>query len=297
MLFSNLHVGTNMTSFDSRLKGILLGVRKKTTILNLKISILQLQIVSHLVINLISKRQPILLIKEWTYLDFNDYINNELQGSLENLIMYQQKWLGGLLTNHKSVFFSSKLNNTDLLTLRSKKKFPSLVCFFNTNLAKWALWESYNLKVPLSALIDSDSQFFGLIHYPVISNNKSINSSLLYLSTICNSIKYGRKKEVFRVLSISIYKSRFGFKQKGKKKNLRQMCNNTLKGYVADFKKYKKVRENIYKKFRLFKEWKRKRWIKIRGKWKEITLTKIQGRWKLPKIWEKRKITKSRKVY
>jgi ribosomal protein S2 len=64
MLFSNLHVGTNINSFDSRLKGILLGVRKKTTILNLKISILQLQIVSHLVINLISKRQPILLIKE-----------------------------------------------------------------------------------------------------------------------------------------------------------------------------------------------------------------------------------------
>lgn len=276
MLFSNLHVGTNINSFDSRLKGILLGVRKKTTILNLKISILQLQIVSHLVINLISKRQPILLIKEWTYLDFNDYIKNELQGNLENLILYQQKWVGGLLTNHKSVFFSSKFKNAHLFELRSKKKFPSLVCFFNANLAKWALLESYNLKVPLSALIDSDSQFFSLIHYPIISNNKNINSSLLYLSTICNSIKYGHKKEVFRILSISNSKSKFLFQQKRIKKSLRQICYKSLKAYIPEVNKYKKFRKNIYIKFRLFK------------KWKKI---------KLPKKVKMKKRTKRRKLY
>lgn len=286
MLFSNLHVGTNINSFDTRLKGILLGLRKKTTILNLKISILQLQLLSHLIINLISKRQSILLIKEWTYLDFNDYIKNELHDSLENLLLYQQKWIGGLLTNHKSVFFSTKFKNEHLFSIRSKKRFPSLVCFFNPNLAKWALLESYNLKVPLSALVDSDSNYFDFINYPIISNNKSINSSLLYLSTICNSVKYGRKKEVFRVLSISNSQSKHLYMQKGMKKNIRRGCKKTLRSYIGYSSTYKKMKKILYKKYYYFT----KKWKKVSKK-----LSYIKSRHRRINYSKKRKIINFKK--
>jgi hypothetical protein len=57
-------------------------------------------------------------------------------------------------------------------------------------------------------LIDSDSSHFKLINYPIIASNKNINGSLLYLSVICNSIKYGRRKEIGRVLRFSNYEQK-----------------------------------------------------------------------------------------
>jgi len=235
MLFANLHVGHSVNFFNSRLKGILIGVRKKTCILNLNISILQFQILSNLVLNLISRRHPILLVKEWNYLKFNDYISKQLLGSMKNLVIYEEKWFGGTLSNYKSVFFCSKFENKNLLNLQQKKRFPSLLCFFNSNLSNWALLEGYNLKIPTASLIDIDSQFFSLVNYPIISNNKNINSSLLYISVICNSVKYGRKKEVTRILKFS----EFLYNQPKTKRLMRTIKNKKAGKYNSLLESYK----------------------------------------------------------
>lgn len=205
MLFANLHVGHSKVFLNSRLKGILVGVRKKFCILNVSQSLLQLQIVSNLILNLISRRHCLLLIKEWNYIYFSQYIEKQLGISMPNLVIYEQKWFGGTLSNYKSVFYSKKFKTINLKKLKNKKRFPSVICLFNSNLSKWGLLEGYNLNIPTISLIDSDSIFFPFVNYPIVSSNKQINSSLLYLSVICNSIKYGRKKEITRILRLSEY--------------------------------------------------------------------------------------------
>lgn len=202
MLFNNLHVGVTINFFDSQLKGALIGLRKKTTILNLKISIIELQLLSNLIINLTTKRAVVFLIREWSYVNYYWYIRRLFP--FKNLIVWEQRWIGGILTNYKSVFNSKKLkpNNytINLITNKKSRRFPSLICFFDSNLSKHALFESSTVDVPIASLIDSDSRFFNLINYPVISNNKSVNASLLYLTTILNSLLYGRKKEMLKIL-------------------------------------------------------------------------------------------------
>jgi ribosomal protein S2 len=64
MIFANLHVGHAVEYFDSKLKGILIGSRNRVFILDLKVSILQLSVVSNLILNLSSKRNDILVVKE-----------------------------------------------------------------------------------------------------------------------------------------------------------------------------------------------------------------------------------------
>ena len=203
MLSASLHVGHSLNTFNSEIKGILLGLRKKIFILDLKISILQYKIISNLIINLISKRHPILLIKEFNYINFQKYISDNWSLPFLDIVIYEGKWIGGSLTNYKFVLNSSKIKTFNLKNLSTYNRFPSLVCFFNSNFSNWALLESYNLRIPISSLINSDSLFFKLINYPVNSNNRNINSSLFYISVICNSILYGKKKEVSRILKLS----------------------------------------------------------------------------------------------
>lgn len=200
LLFANVHVGHTVKFFNSQLKGYLLGLRQQTFIFNLNLSILQYQIISNLITDLISKRHAILLVKEFNFIKIEENLKFYLSNFGKNIVFHEKKWFGGTLTNYKSVQYSSKFDNLVLKKLYGRKRFPSALCILDTNMNKWALFEGYNLGIPLISLINTDSIYPNLVDYPIASNNKAINSILLYFYILCNSIKLGRQKEVKRVL-------------------------------------------------------------------------------------------------
>ena len=205
MLSANLHIGHTLNTFNSQVKGILLGLRKKKLILDLSLSIFQIQIISNFIIGIVSKRHPVLLIKQFDYFNLSDYIKKNWVMYPSDIVVHDSKWVGGTLTNHKFVLTCKKFKSLDFVKLRNYNRFPSLVCLFDANYSQWAFMEAYNLSIPISSLISSDSIFFKLVNYPFISNNRNINSFLFYVSVICNSITYAKKKEVSRILNLSNY--------------------------------------------------------------------------------------------
>lgn len=79
---------------------------------------------------------------------------------------------------------------------------PSLLFIFNTNRSKWALLEGHSLEIPITAVLGNDSQYFDIINYPIIGNNKTFESTYLYISVLRNAIIAGKRKERLKILRI-----------------------------------------------------------------------------------------------
>lgn len=227
LLLANMHVGYSLKLFNTELKGFLLGLRQKTFILNTNLSILQLQIISNILINLSSKRHSILMAKEFNYVSIEKCLQKYISNFGKSVVLHEKRWYGGTLTNYKSVQNSSKFNNLSLQKLHLKKRFPSILCISNPDLNKWALFEGYNLGIPVCGLIDSDTINAKLVDYPVIGNNKGLNSILLYFFVLCNSIKKGRQKELQYILQL--YNS---------KENHKRLDNFIWRKYLIRKKKF-----------------------------------------------------------
>ena len=62
--------------------------------------------------------------------------------------------------------------------------------------------EAVNLDIPISAVIDTNSNWIANINYPIAANNKSFEVNLLTLHMIKNSLIKGEQKEISKVLRI-----------------------------------------------------------------------------------------------
>ena len=118
------------------------------------------------------------------------------------------RWLGGMLTNWGTISNSiKKLEkiNIELLkmtVLRDKlqrslggisemKKIPDLVFIIDTNYESLAIKESIKLRIPIIAILDSNSDPEG-IDFPIPGNDDARRSIDLY----CNLIKETKKPNV-----------------------------------------------------------------------------------------------------
>lgn len=212
---AKLHIGHTNKFFNVQLKSILLGFRFKVSILDITYSIWQFQIISNLVTKLMSKRHFLLIIKDWNFFYVNKYMK-----SVDKICVHDTKWIGGLLTNYKSIFYKRLNSNLSLSNFLKKKRYPSIIFLFDTNASKWALFESFNLGIPTVSLVDSDSLYFKSITYPVVGNNKNIDAILLYLLVIKNSALLGFRQEIVRVLYLQEFLSSKNKKDRTRKKNI-----------------------------------------------------------------------------
>lgn len=195
---SNVHVGHIRRFLNVKIKPYLLGQRSNIYILNISHTSSQFKILINILINLISTRQKLLIVKDRDVFNFRDSLN------LKNVYFYDTKWIGGALTNFKKVRQSKTfiLNNNLYSGLGSMRFMPSLVFFFDSNLSKWALIESSNLEILISSIVDTNTDLFDHINYPIIGNNKSFESMYLYLYLIKNAVLKGRQKELLKILRI-----------------------------------------------------------------------------------------------
>ena len=82
------------------------------------------------------------------------------------------------------------------------KSLPSIIFFLDINFSYWSILEAVNLDIPISALIDTNTNSIANINYPIAANNKSFESNLLFLHMIKNAVLKGQQKEVFKILRI-----------------------------------------------------------------------------------------------
>lgn len=198
MVVSNVHLGHTRKFLNINIKPYLLGRRSNIYILNVAYTVHQLKIIFLFIINLISIRQNLLLVKD------RDVFNFKKNIKLKNVFFFDKKWIGGILTNYRKVRQSIKFKkeNTTYNSLLVMRYLPSLIFFFDPDLSHWALKEASNLNIPISAVIDTNILFLKLINYPIVGNNKSFESLHLYLNLIRQATLKGRQKELLKVLKI-----------------------------------------------------------------------------------------------
>ena len=198
LILSNVYLGDNLAFVNVKLKPYLYGFKNGFHILNIVFTKIQFNILINNIINLVALRQKILIVKDL------DYYNLTLSLNSKNVFYYNKKWIGGVLTNFRVVRKCEKFfdNNKYSNNLSLMRYMPSMVFLFNVNISKWALFEAYNLEIPLSAIINSNSQFFEFVNYPVIGNNQTFESIYLYVNVLKNAFLKGKKKERLRILHI-----------------------------------------------------------------------------------------------
>lgn len=198
LLLSNVYMGNSKNLINTKIKSYLLGYKNGFHVINFAYTHLQLKLLINILINIISLRQKILIVKNLDSFNLITFFN------YKNVFFYDKKWIGGLLTNHRIVRKSSKFKKENYYTnsLGTLRYMPSLLFLFNNNISKWALLEAVNLEIPVSAIINSNSIHVDLINYPIVGNNESFNSIFLYVNVIKNAILKGKQKERLSIMRI-----------------------------------------------------------------------------------------------
>lgn len=198
MLLSNIHVGNTTRFLNVKIKPYLFGRRGSVYLFNISTTYVQLKLFLTLLINLVSRRRKLLIVKDRDFYNFQSLLN------IRHTYYYYKKWIGGSLTNFRKVRKSPKfkVDNNFYFGLGAMRYIPSLVFFFNPNLSHWALKESVNLDLPIASIINANSAYSSFITYPIGGNNQSFEAVYLYTFLIKNALVKGRQKEKLKILRL-----------------------------------------------------------------------------------------------
>ena len=195
LLIVNAHLGHTRKFLNIKIKPYLMGQRANIYLINVSHTAHQFKVFLNVLVNLFSLRKKLLIIKDFTFFDFKSIMLNS------RIYYYDRKWIGGLLTNFKKVRRNSKFIKSKN-SLQDMKSLPSMVFFLDINFSYWAVLEAVNLDIPISAVIDTNTNSIDNINYPIAANNKSFEANLLFLHMIKNAVVKGEQKEVSKVLRI-----------------------------------------------------------------------------------------------
>jgi ribosomal protein S2 len=159
----------NLNKINKKNFNFIYGFRHNFSIINLKLTIFYIQKALFLIKFYLKKKKNILIIGNSFDINFllnkKEYINNN-----KNIILYNEKWINGLLTNKTISNFLKKKNIKLIILLKSNIK------------EYYLLTEFYNKKIPIIALVNTNSNI-NYVNYPIFSNTKNLKSLffLMYL--------------------------------------------------------------------------------------------------------------------
>lgn len=198
LVLSNVYMGDNYQFINTKIKPFLLGYKNGYHIINLSFTCIQIKLLINILINLVSLRQKILIVKDLDFFNLTIFLN------YNNVFFYNKKWIGGVLTNFRTVRKSSKFKEDNIYynTLGVMRYLPAIVFLFNTNISKWALLEAHSLEIPVASIINSNSIGLDFINYPIVGNNQSFEAIYLYVNVLKNAIIKGKQKERLNIMRI-----------------------------------------------------------------------------------------------
>jgi small subunit ribosomal protein S2 len=222
MIEAGCHFGHNTRRWNPKMKSYLFGVRDGVHIIDLQQSVPLLQRAMQAVHDVTAaggrvlfvgtKRQAQDIVKEYAERCGQYFVNH--------------RWLGGTLTNWKTVSHSikrlkdleSRLANTEQLAGLTKKEqltlardqeklnrslggikdmggLPDILFVIDTNKEAIAVAEARVLNIPVVAVLDSNSDPAG-ITYPIPGNDDAIRAIKLYCELVANTVLTGIKDEM-----------------------------------------------------------------------------------------------------
>ena len=217
LLESGVHFGHNVRRWNPKMKEYIYGVRNNIHIFDLRITLELLNIALTKIHETVSKSGKILfvgtkkqcseVVRELAEVNNNYYVN--------------KRWLGGTLTNWKTISNSIKrledieiflkdnelsknLSKKELLDIsREKQKLelniggikslngkPDLIVIFDVIKDKIAVKEATKLNIPIVAIVDSNADPDN-IDYIIPGNDDAIRSISLYKNYFLETIKDG----------------------------------------------------------------------------------------------------------
>ena len=217
LLEAGVHLGHKTLRWNPKMKKYIFGKRDSIHIIDLTQTLELTNTALEKVYDTIAGNGKILFIS--TKKQASEAIADLAKSTGQYFVNY--RWLGGMLTNWGTISNSiKKLQkiNVDLVSenrgftkkellkmsvLRDKlqrslggiaemKKIPDLVFVIDTNYESLAIKESIKLKIPIIAILDTNSDPVG-IDYPIPGNDDARRSIDLYCSLIKETIENAKK--------------------------------------------------------------------------------------------------------
>ena len=220
LLEAGVHFGHNIRRWNPKMEQYIFGVRNKIHIIDLRIT---LPLINNALVKLheiVSKSGKVLIVgTKKQASDMVESISNET-----NEYFVNKRWLGGTLTNWKTISNSIKkledlevllgnnnestnLSKKELLNLsREKDKLisniggirnlggkPDVVIVFDVVKDKLAVLESHKLGIPVIGIVDTNSDPEN-IDFPIPGNDDAIRSINLYAEFFKNTILDAKKR-------------------------------------------------------------------------------------------------------
>jgi small subunit ribosomal protein S2 len=210
LLESGVHFGHNTRRWNPRMAPFLFGVRNQVHIIDLQQTVPMLERALKAVRDVTAAGGRVLFVG--TKRAAADYVAESAQRCGQYYVNH--RWLGGMLTNWKTITGSIKrlrqmdellagevqgLTKKEVLNLtRDKEKLgglPDILFIIDTNKEKLAVEEANKLGIPVIAVLDSNSDPTG-VTYPVPGNDDAIRAITLYCDLIAAAVLDGISAEM-----------------------------------------------------------------------------------------------------
>ena len=235
MLEAGVHFGHQTRFWNPKMAPFIFGHRNKIHIINLEKSLPMFQEASKFVRQLSARRGTILMVG--TKRQAREIVAQEAQRAVVPFV--DQRWLGGMLTNFKTVKTSikrlkdMKIQQEAGLDSMSKKEqlmfarelqklekdiggiqnmaaLPDAIFVIDVGYHKIAIAEARKLGIPLIGVVDSNHSPEG-IDYVIPGNDDSSKAVILYARGIADAVLEGRANAVEDVLTAVVAESQDEF--------------------------------------------------------------------------------------
>ncbi len=220
LLEAGVHFGHHTRRWNPKMKSFIFGVRNNVHIINLEVTVPMLYRALEVVSETVSNGGRILFVG--TKRQAADKIAETAQRCGQYYVNH--RWLGGMLTNWKTISNSIKrlkdlneqlaegqegLTKREMLTLtRERDKLdralggimemgglPDLLVIIDTNREAIAVQEANKLGVPVVAVVDSNSDPDG-IDFPIPGNDDALRAIDLYCDLFSRAVLSGLEQEL-----------------------------------------------------------------------------------------------------
>lgn len=217
MLKAGVHFGHRTLRWNPKMAPYIYGEKNKLHIIDLTQTAILLKQASKIVYEVAKARGKILFVA--TKKQAGKTIAEEATRCGQPYV--NKKWLGGMLTNWKTIKQSLKtLSNLEaqledkekvlikkerlmldrkraklernLGGIRNMGRYPDLLFVIDTNRESIAIAEARNLGIPVMAIVDTNSNP-NLVDYPIPGNDDSIKAIKLYCKVLADAIAQGVK--------------------------------------------------------------------------------------------------------
>lgn len=219
---AGVHLGHNKSRWNPKMSAYLYGIRNASYVIDLKKTNILLKNALKFLHHVVKEDGKVLFVST------KESVRNITEEFATKCGQFyiNHRWLGGMLTNWKSIsksirkldyldklltdqktksiytkkeilLFEKKKEKLNLLFkgIRNMKRMPNAVIIINTNKDNICVKESFNLGIPTVAVLDTNSNP-DMISYPIPGNDDSIKSISFYLKIFHNAILNGIEEYV-----------------------------------------------------------------------------------------------------